>query len=112
MIKLLFKLKINNKALLRKHQQKRLQHKLLRMHQLLMLLLRPQIQALKLQPPKLLLQMLLLKLPLMLQLHQLLSLPELAKSKLWMKLLKVLIQTLLKEQKLNSPRSKLIWMPI
>jgi hypothetical protein len=77
-----------------------------------MLLLRPQIQALKLQPPKLLLQMLLLKLPLMLQLHQLLSLPELAKSKLWMKLLKVLIQTLLKEQKLNSPRSKLIWMPI
>lgn len=82
MIKLLFKLKINNKLLLKKHQQKRLQLKLLRMHQLLMLLLRPQIQALKLLPLRPLQLMLLLKLLLMLQLHQVLSLPELAKSKL------------------------------
>jgi hypothetical protein len=77
-----------------------------------MLLLRPQIQALKLLPLRPLQLILLLKLLLMLQLHQLLSLPELAKSKLWMKLLKMLIQTLLKEQDLNSPRSKLIWTPI
>jgi len=99
MTKLQFKLKINSKVPVKKHQQKRLQLKLLRMHQLLMLLLRPQIQALKLLPLrplqlKPLLLMLLLKLLLTPQLHQLLSLPVLAKSKLWMKLLKMLIQTL------------------
>jgi len=109
MTKLQFKLKINSKVPVKKHQQKRLQLKLLRIHQLLILLLRPQIQVLKLLPLRPLQLMLLPKLLLMLQLHQLLSLPELAKSKLWMKLLKMLIQIQLKEQDLNSPRCKLIW---
>jgi hypothetical protein len=67
-----------------------------------MLLLRPQIQALKLLPLRPLQLILLLKLLLMLQLHQLLSLPELAKSKLWMKVRKISFVVTAAESELSS----------
>ena len=106
----LLKLMINNKLSpkvrhqLRKHQQKKLQlpRQLLK---LLILLLKPQLPKHQL----LMLQQMHLQKPLLV-LPQLPQLPMI--KQLSIKLLKVLTQTLLKEPKLNSPRSKLIWKPI